>query len=68
VSVLRGKNRACRGFFRVLINAKKGCGEVEKVVKKEISPEELGNSFCDLCKILQKAGKISIDQMRLRKE
>ena len=40
----------------------------EKVVKTEISPEELSNSFCDLCKILEKAGKIAIDQMHLRKK
>lgn len=27
----------------------------EKVAKTEITPEELGDSFCNLCKILQKA-------------
>ena len=30
----------------------------KKAAKTEISQKELSNSFCDLCKILQKAGKI----------
>ncbi len=33
-------------------------GMAEKAATTEISPKELSDSFCDLCKILQKAGKI----------
>jgi len=39
----------------------------ESVAKKKMTPEEFTDSFCDMCKKLQKAGKISKSRAQVRK-
>jgi predicted transcriptional regulator len=38
------------------------------MAKSEMSREEFSDSFCDLCKTLQKAGKISMSRRRVKKK
>jgi predicted transcriptional regulator len=33
---------------------------VKRIAKKEITPQEFSDSFCDLCRKLQETGKISV--------
>ena len=40
----------------------------ESVAKTKITPEEFSPSFCDLCRKLQKAGKIPKPQRRIKKK
>jgi predicted transcriptional regulator len=40
----------------------------ESFAKKEMTPEEFNESFCDLCKKLRKAGKIPKFQRRTKKK
>ncbi len=40
----------------------------ESVVRKNMSIEEFSESFCDLCKALQKTGKISVSRARFQKK
>jgi hypothetical protein len=40
----------------------------KSVAKTEMSPEKFIESFCDWCKALQKAGKISMSRVRSRKK
>jgi uncharacterized protein len=36
------------------------------VAKKEIRPEEFNDSFCEVCRMLQRTGKISMPQLRVK--
>jgi uncharacterized protein len=36
------------------------------VAKKEMRPEEFNDSFCDVCRTLQRTGKISMAQLRVK--
>jgi predicted transcriptional regulator len=40
----------------------------KKVAKTEMSPEEFSDSFCDLCRKLQEAGKISVKRGWVRQK
>jgi predicted transcriptional regulator len=48
---------------------KEAAGKVaESVAKTEMSPEEFRDSFCDLCRKLQEAGKISVSRGWVREK
>jgi predicted transcriptional regulator len=40
----------------------------ETVAKTEMTPEEFGDSFCDLCRKMQEAGKISVTRGWVRQK
>lgn len=72
ISQYLSSKRGCKGIANYdevapLVNAA-AVKVAESVAKTGMSPEEFSDSFCDLCRTLQKAGKISKSRVRVRKK